>query len=198
MNKKLLTPRNMTLIAFLSALACLLMLFDFPLPFAPAFYKVDLSEIPVILGGFALNPLAAVIIEILKIVLRLLFKPSDTAYVGELANLMMGISWVVPATWIYLKKKTQKTAFWGMVVGTLCMTLVGGILNYFVLLPMYSVLYQMPLEAIIELGASILPWIDDPFSFVLLATSPFNLFKGGLITVLVVVLYPRLAGMLKK
>lgn len=188
----------MTLIAFLSALACLLMLFDFPLPFAPAFYKVDLSEVPVILGGFALNPLAAVIIETLKIVLRLLFKPSETAYVGELANLIIGISWAVPATWIYLKKKTKKAAFWGMVVGTLIMTVTGGILNYFVLLPMYSVLYQMPLEAIIELGASIVPWINDPFSFVLLATSPFNLFKGGLITVLVVALYPRIAGMLKK
>lgn len=196
--KSFLTPRTMAIIALLSALACLLMIWDFPIPFAPPFYKIDLSEVPVLIGGFTLGPVAATCIEGLKVLLRLLFKPSDTAYVGELANFLIGVSFVVPASILYLRNKSRKSALLGMVVGTISMTLFGGLFNYFILLPAYSVLYRMPLDTIIEMGTQIVPFIQDKFTFVLLATSPFNLFKGVLIGVIVLLVYKHISTILKK
>ena len=196
--KKRFTPRTMAIIALYSALACLLMIWDFPLPFAPTFYKVDLSEVPVLVGGFALGPWASAVIEGLKILLRLLFKPTDTAYVGELANFIIGVSFVVPAAWLFQRKKDLSSALAGSIVGTLAMTLVGGLFNYFVLLPAYSLLYGMPMDQIVAMGTQLIPWIRDPLTFVLLATTPFNLVKGVLISGCTLLLTPRLSGIFRK
>ncbi len=198
-NKNGITPRAMVIAALMAALACLLMMWDFPLPFAPSFYKVDLSEIPVLIGGFTLGPGYAALIEGLKVLLRLLFKPTETAYVGELANFLIGIALVVPASWwIYRRKKNLISACLGLGIGTLLMVLAGGLFNYFVLLPAYSVLYKMPMEQIISMGTQLVPWIHDAFTFVLLATTPFNLFKGFLISFLMLLLVPRLNVILRK
>ena len=119
--KKLLTTRNIAKIAILSAIAFILMLIEFPLPFAPSFYKMDFSEVAVLMGGFAMGPWAAVVIEALKIVLHLLFKGTITMGVGELANFLIGCALCMPAAWIYKKHKSRSSAIKGMAVGTLCM-----------------------------------------------------------------------------
>ena len=99
--------RTLTKIAVLSAVAFVLMYFDFPLPFIPSFYKLDFSETAVMAGGFAMGPGAACAIEGLKILLKILFKGTDTAYVGELANFLIGCAYVLPASFLYWKKKSQ-------------------------------------------------------------------------------------------
>ena len=188
--------RTLTKIAVLSAVAFVLMYFDFPLPFIPSFYKLDFSETAVMAGGFAMGPGAAVAIEALKILLKILFKGSDTAYVGELANFLIGCAFVLPASFMYRKEKTRQRALMGLAAGTLCMTAVGVIINYAVLLPAYSFFYQLPMEVLIGMGTALIPFITDKLTFVLLATTPFNIIKGVLVSIVTILLYKRISPLL--
>ena len=121
--------RMMVQIAMLTAVAEVLMLFDFPLPFAPSFYKIDLSEVPILIGCFAMGPAAGIIIEAMKILLNFIISGTVTAGVGELANFAIGCSMVLPAGLIYRYHKTRKNAVLGMAAGTLVMAAIGGLLN---------------------------------------------------------------------
>ena len=153
------------------------MLWEFPIPFiAPNFYEIDLSEIPILVGSFIMGPVSGIIMEAIKIVLKILLKGTTTGYVGELANFCIGCCLVVPAGIIYKFKKSKKGAFIGIVVGIVLMAVAGAILNYYVMLPFYEKF--MPLEAIIEEGAKVNPIIKDKWSFVWVAVAPFNVFKA--------------------
>ena len=168
------------------------MLFEFPLPFiAPSFYGLDLSEIPVLIGSFSMGPLAGAVIEAVKILVKLVLKPTSTGFVGEFANICIGCALVLPAGLIYKFKKTKKGAVIGMIVGTLCMATVGAVLNAVVMLPFYS--NFMPLESIIEAGAAINPAISNVWTFVILAVAPFNLIKGALVSVVTALVYKRIS-----
>ncbi len=193
-----ITTKTIARIAILGAIAFVLMLFEFPLPFAPSFYQIDLSEVAVLIGTFAMGPVEGVIIEALKIVLHILFHGTTTAYVGELANFIIGCAFIVPAGIIYKHHKTRKTAMIGMITGTLCMALAGSLINYFVLLPMYSTLYGMPMDTIIAMGTAIFPAVKNMFSFVCLCVVPFNLFKGAVVSVLTGILYKHVSPILHR
>ena len=197
-SKKLLTSRNMALMAILASLASILMAWDFSIPLVPPFYKLDFSEIPVMIGGFVIGPWASVIIEGLKVLIRMLIKPTSTAYVGELANFIVGVCFVFPASMYYQRIKTKKGALIGLIFGTINMTVVGAVFNYYILIPAYSFLYNMPLDKIIAMGTQVTPLIHDKFTFVLLATSPFNLFKGVVISGIVLLIYKHISRLLKK
>ena len=185
-------------IAILGAIAFILMLFDFPLPLIPPFYKLDFSEAAVMIGGFALGWPAAVCIEAVKIVLKVLFKATDTAYVGEIASFLIGCSYAVPAAIIYGRKKSRANAVKGLVVGSVCMILTGLVLNALVLLPAYSYFYHMPMDALIGMGTKIVPIIKDRFTFVLFATTPFNLIKSVIISLVTMLLYKRISPILHR
>lgn len=192
------TPKLLVKIAMLSAVAVVLMLFDFPLPFLPPFYKLDFSEVVVLIGGFALGPLAAAIIEFVKIILNLLINGTDTFFVGEFANFLIGCSFTVPAAYFYQKHKTKMAAMKGLVVGTVLMCLVGGLMNAFVLLPVFAWAYQMPMSGLIEMGSKLNASITNLTTFVFLATTPLNLIKGILSSSIVLLIYKRLSSILKK
>ena len=191
---KVRPARRITIIAVCGAIAAVLHMLDFPLPFlAPGFYKLDFSELPVMLCGFYLGPSAAVFCEVIKIILKLLFKSTSTAFVGDFANFVVGCSLVLPATIVYHTHKSKTSALWGCVVGTLVLTLVGSFFNAVYLLPKFSQLYGLPLDAIIGMGAEINPGITGISSFVMLAVAPLNLIKGTMISVLTMLLYKRVA-----
>lgn len=196
--QKLFTTKNIVLMAVFSALAAVLMLFEFPLPFlAPTFYEIDLSEIPVLIGSFVMGPVAGVIMEAMKILLKLLIKGTSTAYVGDLANFCIGCCFIIPASIIYKYKKSKKGAFIGMAVGTLAMATVGVLLNYYIMIPFYVNAFGMPLDKIIEAGAAINPSVSNKLTFVLICVAPFNILKGivdGLITALI---YKRISVLIK-
>lgn len=195
---KFLTTRKLTKIAILSAIACILMLMDFSLPIFPSFYKLDFSEVAVLVGGFSMGPLAAIGIEGLKIVLVVLFKGSNTAYVGEFANFLIGCSLVIPVSVIYAKEKTKKHALMGLAAGTIVMTVIGVLMNYFVLLPAYSFFYHVDMDILIGMGAQVIPMIHDRLSFVLLATTPFNIVKGLVVSLLTLMIYKRISSLLHR
>ena len=195
---KLMTTKNMAKMGILGAVAGLLMLLEIPLPFAPSFYEVDLSEVAVLLGAFSMGPVAGVIIEAIKILINFVITGTATAGVGELANFIVGCCLIVPAAMIYNKNKRIKNAILGILVGIFAMTLVGAILNYYILIPVYASAFGMPIETIIAMGTKLNPNIDSLWDLILLANVPFNIIKGILSGLITFLLYKRLSPILHK
>lgn len=180
-------------IGMLGAIAIVLMLFEIPLPFAPSFYEIDFSEVPVMVGCFAMGPLAGAIIELVKILLNFAITGTQTAGVGELANYIIGCSLCVPAGLIYRRKRTRKNALIGMAAGTVFMTVVGCIINAYLLLPTYAAAFGMPIDALIGMGTAVNPNITSLSTFVLFAVAPFNILKGVLVSVIVFLIYKKIS-----
>ena len=196
--KKVFTTKNLVLMAMFSALAAVLMLWEFPIPFiAPNFYEIDLSEIPILVGSFIMGPVSGVIMEAIKIILKLLIKGTSTAYVGDFVNFCIGVCLVVPASIIYQKHKTKKNAFIGMLVGTLFMAVAGVVLNYFVMIPFYVKAFGMPLEAIIGAGAKIQPLVTNKLSFTIVCVAPFNIVKGIIVSLVTALIYKHISAFVK-
>ena len=192
--RKVSSARRITIVAICAAIAAVLHMLDFPLVFlAPEFYKLDFSELPVMLCGFFLGPSAAVACEAVKILLKLLMKGTSTAFVGDFANFAVGCSLVLPAVILYHTKKTRTSAIVGLVVGTLFLTVFGSAFNAIYLLPKFSQLYGLPLDTIIGMGSKINPTISSLSTFVLLAVAPLNLIKGLSVSILTLALYKRVA-----
>ncbi len=191
---KVRPARRITIIAVCGAIAAVLHMLDFPLLFlAPEFYKLDFSELPVMLCGFYLGPSAAVFCEVIKIILKLLFKSTSTAFVGDFANFVVGCGLVLPAVIIYHTRKSKQSALWGCVAGTVTLTFVGTFFNAVYLLPKFSQLYGLPLDSIIAMGSEINAGITNISTFVMLAVAPLNLVKGTMISVLTMLLYKKVA-----
>ena len=184
-------------VGLLAAIAFILMYLEFPLPIAPPWLKVDVSDFPALLAGFSLGPVAGVVVETIKVLLFAVLRGTQTGYVGELANLLMGIAFVLPAAWIYLRHKTFKRAILGTVAGIVAMAIAAGILNYWVLIPLYSQT-MLPMEAIIEACQAIVPSVNSVAGYVFVFAVPFTLLKGLLDGILVFLLYKRLSPLLHR
>ena len=196
--ERTLTTRKIAMIGVFSAIAAVLHMLDFPIPFAPSFYKLDFSEIPALIGAFAFGPVAAVMIEFCKIVLKLLFKGTSTAFVGDLANFIIGCSLLLPASILYLFRKTKRNAVIGCVAGTIIMTIFGSAFNAIYLIPKFAQLYGMPLESIVEMGHVINPAINSVSTLALFAVVPMNLLKGSVVSVVTILVYKKLSPILHK
>ena len=192
--RKISSTRRLCLIAICGAIASILHIFDFPLPFlAPGFYKLDFSEVPVMLCGFYLGPSATVACEAVKIFLKLVLKGTTTAFVGDFANFAVGCSLVLPAAFVYHTQKSRKSAIFGLIIGTIVLTVFGSAFNGLYLIPRFSQLYGMPLDAIVAMGTAINGGITSLWSLVLLAVVPLNLIKGITVSLLTLLLYKRVA-----
>lgn len=181
--------RNLATMAVLAALAVILTMFRVPLPFLPSFYKLDFAESVIILGGYILDPLATVVMQLLKTLLKIITSGSNSAYVGDLANLIMGVAFVLPAAWYYHKHKNHKGVIIGLIIGVIVLTVVGCLVNYYILLPMYAGMYHMDIKDIIAIGTALNGSVTSLFTFVLLLTAPFNLIKGSASAVIVYLIY---------
>lgn len=181
--------------AMLAALSAVLMFFEFPLGFiAPSFYEFDFSEVPVLIGTFSMGPVWGVAIEFIKILVKFIIKGTSTGGVGELANFLIGCSFIVPAGFIYKYKKSRVGAVVGMLTGTVTMAVLGVIVNTFVLVPLYSGF--MPINEIIAMGQAIFPFIDSTFTFCLYCVGPFNIIKGVIISVVVFLIYKPISHLI--
>ncbi len=189
---------TITKIAILTAISAIVMLFEFPLWFAPGFYELDLSEAVILMGGFAMGPVAAAVIELLKNLINLLLNGTSTAFIGEFANFVTGCSFVVPASILYKYCKNRKGALISLSVGTVSLAAVGSLMNYFVLIPAFSEFYKLPLDSIIGMGSAVNPLVGDLKTLVVFAVAPFNLVKGVLCSVINLLLYKRLSPILHK
>lgn len=192
-----ISVRTTVKIGMLAAISVVLMLFEIPLPFAPSFYEIDFSEVPVLIGAFAMGPVAGAAIELVKILLNLVITGTDTAGVGELANFIIGCSLCLPAAIIYKRKKTRKGAMIGMVAGTALMVVIGCLINAYVMLPAYSAAFNLPIDALVQMGTAINPNITNLNTFVIFAVAPFNLLKAILVSLIVLLIYKKISPIFK-
>lgn len=184
--------KRVTIVGLCAAIAAVLHILDFPLVFlAPEFYKLDFSELPVLLCGFYLGPSAAVACEGIKILLKLLLKGTSTAFVGDFANFAVGCSFVLPAVIVYHLRKTRKGALLGLLTGTVILSVFGSAFNAIYLLPKFAQLYGMPLDTIISMGTAIHAGVENITTFVLFCVAPLNVVKGVSVSILTLLLYKR-------
>ncbi|MGN0432022.1 MAG: ECF transporter S component [Lachnospiraceae bacterium] len=197
--RKLLNTRMIAVVGMFSAIATVLHILDFPLPFAPDFYKVDFSELPVMIGTFAFGPVAGVLIEFCKILLKLMIKGTSTAFVGDLANFVVGCSLLLPASAVYEFCKSKKGAIAGCIAGTLCMTVFGSVFNGIYLIPKFVEMYGMPsVDTIIQMGSKINGAITNLPTFVCFAVAPLNLLKAGVVSLITMLIYKPLSPIIKE
>ncbi len=194
---RILNAQKISMIGLFSGISAILMMFEFPLPFAPGFYELDFSEVPVLVITFAFGPVAGVLTEFCKILLKLLFKSTSTAFIGDLSNFVIGCSFILPAGLVYSGRKTKGMAMVACIVGTLVMTVFGSALNAVYLIPTYAVLFKLPIEVIVDMGAAINPNINSVTTLVLFAVVPFNIVKGVAVSLITILLYKKLSPILK-
>ena len=191
------TTHNLTVAAMLSAVAFILMFIEFPIPMLiPAFIKMDFSDLPALLGAFALGPVYGVIISFMKNLLHIVIKGTSTACVGELSNFILGAIFSAVAGYLYKHHKSRKTAINGAVAGAVAMGVLSVPSNYFVVYPAYVQFYHMPLEAILGMYQAILPSADSLIKCLILFNLPFTLVKGLLDAVLCMLIYKPLSPIL--
>ena len=191
------TTHNLTVAAMLSAVAFILMFIEFPIPMLiPAFIKMDFSDLPALLGAFALGPVYGVIISFMKNLLHIVIKGTSTACVGELSNFILGAIFSAVAGYLYKHHKSRKTAIIGAVAGAVAMGVLSVPSNYFVVYPAYVQFYHMPLEAILGMYQAILPSADSLIKCLIIFNLPFTLVKGLLDAVLCMVIYKPLSPIL--
>lgn len=193
------TTRTMVKVSIMAVIAFILMFFEFPLLWiAPPFIKIDISDLPALLGAFAMGPMVGVIIQLLKNVLNVVLEGSTTGGVGEFANFVVGSAFAYTAGAIYFKKKTFGRAIAGLLIGTVVMTVVITIANYYFIFPFYAKLFGMPIQTLVDMGAGISSKITDLWTLMLYSIVPFNLLKGVLLSAITILLYKKVSPILHR
>lgn len=184
-------------ISILSAMALILSFIEFPLPIFPDFLKLDISDVPAILGAFAVGPLAGVMVELMKNILHMIFK-GGTAGIGEMANFIVGASFVVTSGIIYKQGKSRKSALLGVVAGTIVMGVVASLGNYFVFLPLYEKILNFPINAVVGIAKKVNPAVVNLNTLIVYSILPFNIIKGLMLSIIVFLVYKRVSPILHK
>ena len=196
-NSGLSSAKTIAKVGVLSAIAYILMFISIPLPIFPSFLKIDLSDIPAIFGGMSLGPMAGLAIVIVKNFLQGI-TASTTGGVGEFANVIIGGSYVLIICLFYRKLKSIKGVLIGGLLGIVAMTIMGCIMNYYVMIPLYATVYGMPLEQIVQLGTVINPKVTDLMTFVIWMIAPFNILKASIMTAVTMPLFEKMEKILSK
>lgn len=198
MTKKVLTTKNLTMIAMFSAISAVLMVFEIQLPFSPSFIKFDFSDLPVMLGGFLIGPFAGGIIAFMKILLHFLLNGTTSFFVGDLSNLLLTLSFVLPASFIYQQKKTKKTAIQGLLVSIICTSLLAIIFNLFLIFPLYLKVLNLKMVDLINMIHVVNPLVKDVFTMIVFSLLPFNLFKYSIVSMITMLSYKKLSILFKE
>lgn len=191
-DKKGFSTKYITLTGMLGAISAILMILEFPLPLAPTFIKMDFSDLPVILGGYMMGPVAGLIIILIKILLNFVFTGTVTAGVGEAANMIYSISYMLPAVIIYRLHKSKKEAVISLVVATLFASIVAVFVNTYITFPVYAKAFGMSIDSIVAMGTAINSNITDMFTLMLWSILPFNILKYGIVSIITFILYKKL------
>lgn len=194
---KKITVRNLTVTAMLSAIAAVLMLFHFNLPFMPSFISFDLADLPPLLASFALGPVYGAVVCFMKNFLHILLHSSHTMFVGELSNFILSCAFVVTAGLIYQKQKSRKGAIIASLCGAVVSAVVGVFSNYFVIYPLFGVVYNFSRETILGMYQAILPWVKNLWQALVIFNLPFTFVKGLCSALIAFAIYKPLSPILK-
>lgn len=196
LTRETFNTRNMVKISVLGVISMVLMFFDLSVWFAPPFLKLDISDLPSLIGAFAMGPMAGVITQLLKNILHLLVQGSSTGGVGEISNFLVGSVLAYTAGAIYYKQKTLKRAIVGLAIGVILMSIFASLSNYFVIFPLYSKI--LPLDQIIAMASKLNKYVVDYKTLILFAIIPFNLLKGTVVSVITLLIYKRVSPVLHR
>ena len=190
--------KKMVIISMFSAIAAVLMIFDFPILVAPSFMKIDLSEVPLMISAFILGPLSGIVTSFFKIVLKLIMKPSSTFFVGEIANFISSISFVLPASLIYSRHKTLKVAIISLIVGIFSSSVISTLANAFFLFPFYINNLGYGMDNLLNMFKQINPYFDSMFKIMIFSVFPFNIVKYFLVSIIIFILYKKISKFLRR
>ena len=188
----------LSLTAIFSAISAIIMLLDFPLPFAPSFMKLDFSDVPLVIGSYILGPINAIIMVLLKILIKLSIKGTSTAFVGEIAGFISSLLFILPGSIIYANKKTKTRAVIGLVFGIIISSIATTILNSLFLFPMYINLFNISEEKLLSMIQKFNPYVDSYFKAMIYSVLPFNLFKYFIDSIIVFGSYKNISNFIKK
>ena len=196
--KKRLNTRKIVMIGMMGAISAVLMLFDFRLPFAPAFAKMDFSELPIILCGFMFEPVSGILTVLVKIILNFMLHGTETMGVGELANFIGSVSYMLPAVLIYRKMQKRKGAVTGLIVATVFASGLALLTNLYLIFPIYAKMYNISLDAIVAMGNAVNPAVHDMVGLMIFSMLPFNLIKYSAVSIITLLVYKKIAVVIRK
>ncbi|RYL91513.1 ECF transporter S component [Sporolactobacillus sp. Y61] len=196
---KALSLKKMVLVSLLAALGFLIMLIAFPVPLFPVFLTMDFSDIPALIGAIILGPGAGIAIEAIKNILHVLLTGSLTVVpVGELANFTAGSILILVTWWFYKKKHTLFSLAEGMLVGTLIMTILMALANYYLIFPAYAVFLGLSIDSAVQMSQAANHNIQNLMTLIVYGVAPFNLLKGVVLTLLMIPLGARLKHFIQR
>ena len=184
--------RKLTVTAMLAAVSVVLAFLGFSIPLMPSFIKLDFSDLPALLAGFAFGPWCGIIVCLIKNVYNLFF--GSAGIVGAASNFLLGVLFVVPAAWLYQVKRNLKSAILGSLAGAFSMAIVGVFTNYYLVYPMYTTM--LPMETILKMYQAINPHVTGLWTALIYMNLPFTLVKGLLNVGLAFLVYKRLSPFL--
>lgn len=187
-----LSTQTLCFIGLFGALSTVLMLFKVPVFFAPGFMKLDLAELPAIIGSFMFGPVAGICIVCVKLLLNLIINGSDSMYVGELSNLLLSATYVLCASVPYSRKKTKACAAKSLVLSVVVTGVVALLSNAFFIFPAYAFVYGMEMESIVAMAGAVNPLVKDSLTLMLFSVFPFNILKFGAVSIITFFVYKRL------
>ena len=190
--------RRMTVAGLFGAIAFVLMFFSFGVPVISPFAEFDLSALPELIGGYVLGPIGAVYITVIKLLLKLLFQGTSSMFTGEIQNLILSISYVLPAILYYRKNRTKKGAIVGLAIGSITSIVMAVLTNLYLIFPAYIKLYGMNWDGIIEICTAANPMITNIPTFVAFSVIPFNVISRAVSSVIAMLVYKKISVPLKK
>lgn len=197
-NNRVLTTRNLVQIALLGCIAALLMMVVFPLPFAPAFMEVDISDTPIMLASMTMGPLAGMVTASIKILIKLLLRPTSTMFIGELSNLLLSFVNAITVGLIYKYMHNRRGAIIAVLTTIITMSAVAVLSNAFVIFPLYAKYLNIDIIGLIDSTSKINPWVLDYKGLMLYAILPFNLVKQALVAFASIVILKYLEPLINK
>lgn len=189
--------QKLTIAAIMGTISFILIFLGFSIPILSPFAELDLSALPELIGGFILGPVGAVEIIVIKIVLKLLFDGTTSAFTGELQNLILSIAYVLPAVLYYQKHKTKNGAIIGILIGSILSIIISIFTNLYLIFPAFMYLYGMNWDIIIETCSKVNPYIKDLPTFVIFSVVPFNIVSRAITSALTFLIYKRISKPLK-
>ena len=189
--------RKLTMAGMMGAVAFVLMFLSFPTPLNP-FAELDFSALPELIGGFILGPIGALEIITVKILLKLVFQGTSTAFTGELCAFILSVCYVLPAVIYYRKHRTKRGALVGIVIGGLLSVFASVVVNIYLIYPFFMTAYGMNWEAIIGMCQALIPAVNDIPTLVVFSIVPFNVLSRALTGVITMLIYKRISAPLKK
>lgn len=193
-----MNTKEMALCGLMGGLCAVLMMFRFPLPFMPPFMDFDFAGLVEVIGGFAMGPVAAVAIIMVKILLKCLTQGTSSAWTGEISNFILSCSYVLPAVFIYSKHKTRKMAMVGMLTGTIVCTIMAVFTNLYIIIPFYASFSGLTMDKIVAMCHAVNPLISDKWTMMLWGIVPFNIIKSGTLSVLAFMVYKKMSRQIKQ